>query len=138
MPVLSPEKGGVVAMPTETVVGILTLPGNDNDVAHARRFVRHTVRHHPDCDTAVLLTSELVTNSIVHGSGAITVVVAEIPDGIRVEVRDAGGRSAPRMRISADTAEGGRGLFLVDHLSTKWDHLRDATGLTSWFELRES
>lgn len=122
-------------MPTETVVGILTLPGNDNDVAHARRFVRQTVRHHPDSDTAVLLTSELVTNSIVHGSGAITVVVMEIPDGIRVEVRDAGSGSVPRVNISPDTAEGGRGLFLVDRMAAKWDHTRDATGLTSWFEL---
>lgn len=125
-------------MPTETVVGILTLPGNHNDVAHARRFVRHTARRQPDCDTAVLLTSELVTNSIVHGSGAITVVVVELPDGIRVEVRDAGGPSIPRMNVSnvsTATAEGGRGLFLVDRLATRWDHTRGTTGLTSWFEL---
>jgi anti-sigma regulatory factor (Ser/Thr protein kinase) len=121
--------------PVGAVRGILTFDGNTEDVAQARRFVDHTLRHHPDRETAVLLTSEFVTNGIVHGAGSITVVVLETEAGVRVEVTDAGSGKVPRMRESGIDAEGGRGLFLVDHLASRWDHVHTDAGLTAWFEL---
>lgn len=122
-------------MPVGTVLGVLTFQGHEEDVAQARRFVAHTLRHHPQRETAVLLTSEFVTNGIVHGSGAVTVVVLETRDGIRVEVSDAGSATRPRLRMSADDDENGRGLLLVDCLASRWDHVRGDAGLTAWFEL---
>ncbi|SEG89123.1 hypothetical protein SAMN04489712_12325 [Thermomonospora echinospora] len=121
--------------PVGAVRGILTFDGNTTDVAQARGFVDSTLRHHPDRETAVLLTSEFVTNGIVHGTGAITVVVLETESGVRIEVTDAGSGKLPRMRESGVDAEGGRGLFLVDHLASRWDHVRTDAGLTAWFEL---
>lgn len=121
--------------PVGVVRGILTFDGNTEDVARARRFVQQTLRHHPGCETAVLLTSEFVTNGIVHGSGSITVVVLESEWGVRVEVTDAGSGTLPRIRESGPDAESGRGLFLVDCLASRWDHACTGAGLTAWFEL---
>ncbi|ACY97652.1 MULTISPECIES: ATP-binding protein [Thermomonospora] len=121
--------------PAGTVRGILTFEGNTEDVARARRFVQDVLRDHPDCATAVLLTSEFVTNGIVHGSGAITVAVLETEWGVRVEVTDAGSGTRPRLRESGLEDEGGRGLLLVDRLASRWDHVRTPAGLTAWFEL---
>jgi anti-sigma regulatory factor (Ser/Thr protein kinase) len=121
--------------PVGAVRGILTFGGNTEDVAQARRFVGHILRHHPDRETAVLLTSEFVTNGIVHGAGVITVVVLESEVGVRVEVTDAGSGRLPRMRESSVDAESGRGLFLVDRLAARWDHVHTDAGLTAWFEL---
>jgi anti-sigma regulatory factor (Ser/Thr protein kinase) len=63
----------------------------------AREFVAARLRDGYACaDTAVLLTSELVTNSAVHSDsrrhgGTITVTLIAVPDGIRAEVIDEGG-----------------------------------------------
>ncbi|MBA9005082.1 MULTISPECIES: ATP-binding protein [Thermomonospora] len=121
--------------PVGAVRGILTFDGGAEDVAQARRFVGHTLRHHPERETAVLLTSEVVTNGVVHGTGPITVVVLESDAGVRIEVTDAGSGSLPTLRESGTDAEGGRGLFLVDRLASRWDHVRTGAGLTAWFEL---
>ncbi|WP_146778727.1 ATP-binding protein [Actinomadura craniellae] len=114
---------------------MMTLRDRYEDVAHARRFVAATLHDHPGRETAVLLTSELVTNSIVHGEGLVTVAVVSVCDGVRVEVGDGGSGTVPRPRIATDSAENGRGLFLVEHLADRWDHVRGAAGLTTWFEL---
>lgn len=106
--------------PVGVVRGILTFNGSTEDVAQARRFVDRTLRHHCQRETAVLLTSEIVTNAVVHGAGPITMVVLESEAGARIEVTD---------------AEGGRGLLLVDRLADRWDHVLTDAGLTVWFEL---
>lgn len=120
------------------MLGILTFQGREEDVAQARGFVEHTLRHHPQRETAVLLTSEFVTNGIMHGAGGVTVVVLETRDGLRIEVTDAGSATLPRVRASADDDENGRGLLLVDCLASRWDHVRGEAGLTAWFELDAS
>jgi anti-sigma regulatory factor (Ser/Thr protein kinase) len=117
------------------VLGIMTLQGRPEDVAGARAFVARTLRHRPDAATAVLLSSELVTNSIVHGAGSVTVLVLTTPRGVRIEVTDDGSASVPRLREPGTADEGGRGLLLIDSLAARWDHVRDESGLTSWFEL---
>jgi len=121
--------------PVGAVRGILTFEGSAEDVARARRFVDRALRRHPRRETAVLLTSEIVTNGVVHGEGPITVVVLESEAGVRVEVTDAGSGSVPTLRESGTDAEDGRGLLLVDRLASRWDHVRTAAGLTAWFEL---
>jgi anti-sigma regulatory factor (Ser/Thr protein kinase) len=96
-------------------------------------------------DTAVLLTSELVTNSLQHSrsrrdGGIITVTLIAIPGGIRAEVSDEGGLAAPALRSSPDepsVAEDGRGLHLVQALSTRWSYWHDGSGTLTWFELTE-
>jgi anti-sigma regulatory factor (Ser/Thr protein kinase) len=134
---------GTNAMRAGTVLlGSLTVPGRPDQVAAARAFTCQAVgEEHPCAGTAVLLVSEVVTNSVVHSNsrrdgGTITVTVIATGHGIRVEVIDEGGATVPALRTRDDElAEGGRGLQLLDDLSARWDYYQDAAGTVTWFEL---
>ncbi|HVX18927.1 MAG TPA: ATP-binding protein [Acidimicrobiales bacterium] len=92
--------------------------------------------------TAALLTSELVTNAIVHAHTPIEVrVVLSRPGRIRIEVDDDDSAEpvAPPTPIwpSGDD-ESGRGLAMVAALAAAWGvdlHTPPAPGKTVWFEL---
>jgi Histidine kinase-like ATPase domain len=90
---------------------------------------------------ALLLISELVTNSIVHaghsGGDAIRVRAASHGSTTRVEVCDrARDGSFPALqRDTPPTAPGGRGLMLVDALSDRWGMDSCGRGTCVWFEL---
>jgi anti-sigma regulatory factor (Ser/Thr protein kinase) len=121
----------------------LTVPGRPGQVHAARVFTGTTLGDdHPCAAVAVLLVSELVTNSVLHSDsrlpgGTVTVTVSGTPDGVRVEVRDAGGMSAPLFKGADDAlAEGGRGLRLVNDLAVRWNYRRDGDGIVTWFEVR--
>ncbi len=120
----------------------LSFPGHPDQVRAARAFTSKTLGDdHPCAPVAVLLVSELVTNSVLHGDsrlpgGTVTVTVTGTADVALVEVRDAGGTSVPFLKGAGDVAaEGGHGLRLVDYLAAKWDYRRDAAGLITWFEV---
>jgi transcriptional regulator with XRE-family HTH domain/anti-sigma regulatory factor (Ser/Thr protein kinase) len=86
-------------------------------------------------ETARLLTSELVTNSVKYGPPPPAIVGVFIDvgrDGIRIEISDAAG-APPQLR--PPSSEGGYGLTLVDALATRWDTVRDGEGNLTWFEL---
>jgi anti-sigma regulatory factor (Ser/Thr protein kinase) len=130
------------------VLGSLTLPGQPEHVATARAFVARTLGD--EClhsETAVLLTSELVTNSILHSrsgreGGTVTVTVITIPGGVRAEVIDDGGATVPVLRADHQDGHGGlpesgRGLQLVQMLSARWNYWQDEAGTVTWFELTE-
>jgi len=51
-----------------------------------------------------------------------------------VEVFDADLR-LPRIRSAAETDEGGRGLYLVDQLATRWGSRPTKDGKAVWFEV---
>ncbi|NDU74891.1 SpoIIE family protein phosphatase [Actinomadura sp. DSM 109109] len=55
-------------------------------------------------------------------------------DAIWVEVFDADMR-LPRIRSAGETDEGGRGLYLVDQLATRWGARPTSDGKAVWFEL---
>jgi hypothetical protein len=44
----------------------------------------------------------------------------------------------PRIRTAADTDEGGRGLYLVEQLATRWGSRPTPEGKAVWFELPRS
>jgi anti-sigma regulatory factor (Ser/Thr protein kinase) len=69
------------------------------------------------------VVSELVNNGIEHGPGRpIDVRVALRGDVIRGEVKDEGdpARSIPRLRKAVTGRGGGRGLRLVDAMTSDW------------------
>ena len=121
----------------------LTIPGCDHDQAHAARvFTTGALTgEHPCAAVAVLLVSELVTNSMLHSDsrlpgGTITVTVTGSPGSALVEVRDAGGASVPVVNGADDAlAEGGRGLRLVSDLAARWGYRREPDGLITWFQV---
>lgn len=81
-------------------------------------------------DTAVLLASELVTNACRVSAGQTAVIATRVTHtdaDLIIEVWDADA-STPVRRDPALDSEGGRGLFLVSALSSRWAFYRPATG----------
>lgn len=112
------------------------LDAEPRSVLRARRFVASTLQgwgYHEVTDTACLLTSELVTNAIVHAGTEVDVSVNRSDRHVRVEVRDhAGGTVRPR---PASKGPNGRGLRLVASMSEAWGVERTGHGKAVWFSL---
>jgi anti-sigma regulatory factor (Ser/Thr protein kinase) len=107
-------------------------------IVEARRFVQSFCQGWaaPErVEVAALLTSELVTNAVVHARSPATVVLTRTDEELRVAVSDEGG-GVPAVDRSGGTGEGGRGLALVEELSASWGVLPLGTGKTVWFTLR--
>lgn len=83
---------------------------------------------------ALVLTSELVTNSVVHANTELDVRVELAPDHMRVEVTD-GDPRPPDPAAHAPDELGGRGLVLVEALATAWGTKPCAGGKVVWFTL---
>jgi hypothetical protein len=88
-------------------------------------------------ETAVLLTSELVTNVVVHTDSAAVGVHAQC-DGtwLRVAVCDAA--TAPLQPVGGGKeppSGGGRGLWQVEALAARWGCEGLADGKRVWFEV---
>ena len=83
-----------------------------------------------------LLTGELVSNAVVHGpaTGDITVRVRIDGPVVRVLVSDCGG-GTPTVGHPEPTAASGRGLALVEALSSSWGTENRPGGKTVWFEV---
>ena len=88
-------------------------PARENQVARARRAIAAFLAGSPVTENAVLIVSELVTNSVVHSlsrDGGKCTLRAELLRGfIWLEVEDMGG---PWQRIR-DDREGSHGLDIV-------------------------
>ncbi|WP_460605099.1 ATP-binding protein [Jatrophihabitans fulvus] len=106
----------------------------------ARRFVDE---HADDLPAEVvadaeLLVSELVTNAVRHGLPAITVRLRLDPPRLGVQVSDRGPSLPPTRPLDpGENAPGGRGLLIVDRVSSQWGVLphESEPGKTVWFEL---
>ena len=84
-------------------------------------------------DDLCLVVSELVTNAIVHGQGAIGLRL-QLDDGdVRGEVIDAGGGFEYKLREPELCATAGRGLLIVNQLTTRWGVHEGTTHV--WFEI---
>jgi anti-sigma regulatory factor (Ser/Thr protein kinase) len=113
-------------------------PAGPAAVATARRQVRAAIVAWDvpvDIDTAVLLTSELVTNAIAHeAGGTVVLTITCICGQLRVDVHDTS-RAAPVPVAAPADAETGRGLMLVASLSTDWGYHRTPAGKAVYFTL---
>ncbi|MGA4845917.1 ATP-binding protein [Streptomyces sp. G5(2025)] len=86
-------------------------------------------------DIAELLTSELVTNALVHTDHDAIVTATLSRRSLCVEVRDFVGRR-PEPRVpDADSGTNGRGLVLVQSLADAWGVRAHGVGKVVWFEL---
>lgn len=86
-------------------------------------------------DTARLLTSELLTNAVVHAGGTLTLRVERSATELTVEVTDQG-EARPRPRQADATDESGRGLTLISALAHRWGTRPHDQGKTVWCTLR--
>lgn len=85
--------------------------------------------------TAVLLTSELVTNAMVHGSPPVELAVSTEPEVIKVAVTD-GAVSRPIMLNAGPSDIHGRGIAIVAALADAWGVAERHGGKTVWFAIR--
>ncbi|MEJ5915487.1 ATP-binding protein [Pseudokineococcus sp. 1T1Z-3] len=85
-------------------------------------------------ETAALLTSELTTNAVLHARGEVVVRVELESDLVRVEVTDRSS-ATPSVRVPRLDSPGGRGLVLVEALSSRWGTRMVRGGKGVWFEL---
>jgi stage II sporulation SpoE-like protein/histidine kinase-like protein len=83
-------------------------------------------------DTVELLVSELVTNALLHGAGAIQLRLVKAA-ALLCEVGD-DGQELPILTEADPSAESGRGLFLVSQLAGRWGTRRTGIGKIVWFE----
>ena len=89
----------------------------------------------PTCtDVVALMTSEIVTNAVRHGSSPVTLGLRCGPHLVRVEVSDES-TAPPVMSAAADDDEGGRGMLIVEALATRWGVRDRSPGKTVWFEV---
>lgn len=89
-------------------------------------------------DTALLVVSELVTNAVVHTDGRL--VACELLNGaerLRITVRDQGSAPTGPRVCRAGEEERGRGLLLVETVSSAWGayESRSGQGHVVWAEL---
>jgi len=125
--------------PTELHQRRFRLTRKPGAAAEARGQVRAVLRAWKvpvDPDIAVLLTSDLVTSAIMHGTGETIMLVVRCPRGhLRIDIYDTSRYSVP---IGVDGPAGtktGRGLALVAALSTEWGSSRTPAGEAMYFTL---
>ena len=111
-------------------------PGQPDQVRRARREVARFLAGHPATDDAVLITSELASNAILHGGskGQFFTVRTEIhADYLWLEVEDLGG---PWNLKPRDTARP-HGLDVVEALTgpDNWGVDRSQGGHVVWCRL---
>ncbi|MFE2725468.1 SpoIIE family protein phosphatase [Kitasatospora sp. NPDC059327] len=112
-----------------------TLPAEPTAVSRARRLVRAALVEwgvEQLTDTAELLVSELVTNSVRYASAPIGVRLT-LGETLLVEISDPL-PDPPRARHAAEADEGGRGLELVRRLALRWGARAEGMGKVVWFE----
>lgn len=109
-------------------------------VSEVRRSLRELLRHwgRPGhADIAELLTSELVTNALIHTDNDAELTVALHRTTLRVEVRDYLERLPEPLLADCDESTHGRGLLLVQALADAWGVRMQGhdLGKVVWFEL---
>lgn len=121
---------------------VATVDADPRSVGDARRFLRRQLGQweiEDDLvDTAVLCLSELVTNAVIH-TGATSQVRVDLAGSVlTVAVDDqgaAGAGAAGKRDVVDHLAVHGRGLALVDALTSRWGSEVVDFGTTVWFEL---
>ena len=108
-------------------------------VRRARQFVRSTVANYlpmTELETVELLTSEVVTNAVIHAGSSPVVEVAAEGGTVRVSVEDHD-PAWPMPQAVSEDATSGRGMGLVDTMADAWgvEKVVDR-GKRVWFEVR--
>ncbi|MGW0583513.1 ATP-binding protein, partial [Streptomyces sp. NPDC002920] len=112
-------------------------------VATARSFVRDTLQgwgFADIVDDAVVLTSELVTNAVVHAGTHADLLCLRSEDGVRIEVADRYPEreiplQGPLSSMGSPDREGGRGLQLCAAIAGRWGVEYTPTHKQVWFQL---
>jgi anti-sigma regulatory factor (Ser/Thr protein kinase) len=116
-------------------------PARTSCLTAIREFIGDHAAGLAVAEDAVMAGSELAANSIEHASpcgGAITVTVTVTGATVRIDVTDCAPASLPRIRdaYGDEEAQRGRGLLIIDALSSDWGCDVSAQSKTTWCEMR--
>ncbi|MFF7951743.1 SpoIIE family protein phosphatase [Streptomyces griseorubiginosus] len=123
---------------TQPVRASWTLWRLPESVMHARRFITRTLRSwgvSEETDTVQLIVSELVTNAVIHTQGDVRLDLMLAGDRLRVAVTDTLPRTPVKPTIVDWESTGGRGIMLVEAMSTAWGSLPVGVGKQVWSEI---
>lgn len=119
----------------------MQFPAEDESVPRARHFVCQLLIDHRSLglvEDVGLVVSELATNAIRHANTPFTVALERVDQSMRLTVTD--GSPVPPVQLPTDLLNtGGRGLSMVDVVSSDWGVIRrGAEGKSVWasFALR--
>jgi anti-sigma regulatory factor (Ser/Thr protein kinase) len=101
----------------------------------ARRFVTEHLAGLVDEGALTLLTSELVTNGVLHARTHLRLGITTGHDRVLVTCGDDDPSGAPMVPPTDHSRPSGRGLMLVDAMASEWGVFRSDTGKTVWFTL---
>jgi anti-sigma B factor antagonist len=126
-----------------TEASVLRLPFAAASVGVARRRLVADLIAAGVYDSAVrdvaLVISELLSNALRHAvplpGSKIRVAWRIEPDSIQVSVSDGGGPTRPELGEPTQGATGGRGLRIVEKLSSRWGTSTGEEGATVWAEV---
>jgi anti-sigma regulatory factor (Ser/Thr protein kinase) len=109
-------------------------------VAAARRFVDGHLRDHglgSAADVVLLVVSELATNAVLHTRGPFSVSLGMREQVLTLSVRDGSLVAPGKQTVHGLMDPRGRGLLIVDRLSTAWGVSPESDGKSVWacFEL---
>lgn len=110
---------------------------SSGDLAHVRETARQVCERagrSTIADTVEVVVTELATNALCHGTGTRTVIISASPYHLHVAVRD-GSDEVPRVRDASED-EHGRGLRIVEALSTAWGSTPTRDGKVVWATVR--
>lgn len=113
------------------------LPPVPASATQARRLAREQLESicPPDAlDTIALLVTELVTNAVLHARTPLQLQIETRPHLVRLYVEDTSDRQ-PEKRSYASDAVTGRGLALVEALSSSWGVESTPSGKAVWCEI---
>jgi|tagenome__1003787_1003787.scaffolds.fasta_scaffold20817634_2 anti-sigma regulatory factor (Ser/Thr protein kinase) len=114
----------------------LALPRDASAAAIARRRIREQLDAVLDAQRLaelMLVISELVTNAVEHGQGAIRMRLVVVEGKVTGEVIDAGEGFEHQVREVGFDELRGRGLVLVEAITSRWG-VHDGTTHV-WFEI---
>lgn len=113
-------------------------PRSPHAAALARRFVRETLEAWSipaeAFEDTLLVTSELVTNAVVHAGSDVAIGLARRPGQVRVSVSDRSG-TAPRTRGETPGSLDGRGIRMVGAIASGWGVSQLDGGKAVWAEV---
>lgn len=139
MPVARPEPiGAEPGTASWSADDSLWLPETADAVRVGRRFAEGRARAagaEDLADSVAQIAAELLANAYQHGERPVGIRLAGGPGGVRVEVFDASPRPVVR-GLANEGSMTGRGLALVDRLSTRWGVRPEPTGgKTVWADV---